>query len=117
MTLLFLARNDKHEWELEYKSATSNGWVKGSPFVKSVLEERQVEAISLFTCTISDLPAGKPFSYRIYRDGIETFSSIAKAQVREDQPFKFIVAGDLGAGSRGQRRIAQRIYTESPDLW
>ncbi|MBA3992883.1 MAG: phosphohydrolase [Cyanobacteria bacterium DS2.3.42] len=115
--ILFLARNDKHEWELEYKSATSKGWIKGSSFTKSVLEERQTEAITLFSSTISDLPAGKPFSYRIYRDGIETFSATAKAQVREDQPFKFVVVGDLGAGSHGQRRIAQRIHSESPDLW
>ncbi len=115
--ILFLARDDKHEWELEYKSQTSKGWAKGEPFKKSVLEEQQVEAVTLFSSTIPDLPAGKPFSYRIFRDGMEVFSATAKAQVAEDQPFKFVVAGDLGAGSHGQRRIAQRIYSESPDLW
>lgn len=115
--ILFLARNDKHEWDLEYKSNTSKGWAKGTPFKKSVLEEHQAEAVTLFTSTIPDLPAGKSFSYRIFRDGMETFSATAKAQVAEDQPFKFVVAGDLGAGSHGQRRIAQRIYSESPDLW
>ncbi|MCC7529692.1 MAG: metallophosphoesterase [Candidatus Melainabacteria bacterium] len=115
--ILFLARNDKHEWQLEYKSASAKGWKKGTPFVKRNLEERQAEAITLYTSTVSGLPAGKPFSYRIFRDGMEIFSTTAKAQVRVDQPFKFVVAGDLGAGSLGQRRIAQRIYSESPDLW
>ena len=115
--ILFLARNDKHEWELEFKTASSKGWQKGKAFTKSILEETQPEAVTLFSTTISGLPVGKPFSYRVYRDGMETFSSTAKAQVAENQPFKFVVAGDLGAGSHGQRRIAQRIYSESPDLW
>ncbi|HNB21277.1 MAG TPA: metallophosphoesterase [Candidatus Melainabacteria bacterium] len=115
--ILFLARNDRHEWELEYKTAASKGWQKGKAFTKSILEDTQPEAVSLFSSTISDLPVGKSFSYRVFRDGMETFSSTAKAQVAENQPFKFIVAGDLGAGSHGQRRIAQRIYSESPDLW
>ncbi len=115
--VLFLARNDKHEWELEYETESSKGWIKGSAFSKTILEERQIEAVTLFTSTLSDLPAGKTFRYRIFRDGIETFSSSAKAQVRENQPFKFVVAGDLGAGSHGQKRIAQRIHAEGPDLW
>lgn len=115
--ILFLARNDKHEWELEYKSATSKGWKKAGPYVKRILEEQPLEAVTLFSFTIPGLPAGKSFSYRIFRDGLETFSTTAKAQVAFDQPFKFIVAGDLGAGSHGQRRIAQRIYSEAPDMW
>lgn len=115
--VLFLARNDKHEWELEYKSANSKGWIKAPAFTKSILEEHQAEAVTLFSTTLTNLPAGKSFSYKISRDGMETFSATAKAQVREDQPFKFIVAGDLGAGSQGQRRIAQRVFSESPDLW
>lgn len=115
--ILFLARNDKHEWELEYKTVNSKGWQKGKAFTKSILEDTQSEAVTLFSTTVSGLPVGKSFNYRVYRDGMETFSSTAKAQVAEDQPFKFVVAGDLGAGSHGQRRIAQRIYSESPDLW
>ncbi|PZM84580.1 MAG: phosphohydrolase [Candidatus Melainabacteria bacterium] len=115
--VLFLARNDKHEWELEYKTAGAKSWQKAKPLIKSVLEESQPEAVSLFSTTLSGLPAGKPFTYRVYRDGMETFSANAKAQVAENQAFKFIVAGDLGAGSHGQKRIAQRIYSESPDLW
>jgi len=115
--ILFLARNDKHEWELEYKTATSKGWLKGKAFTKNILEDTQPEAVTLFSTTVGELPVGKPFSYRVYRDGMETFSATAKAQVAQDQPFKFIVAGDLGAGSHGQRRIAQRIYSESPELW
>jgi len=115
--ILFLARNDKHEWALEYKTADSKGWKKGAPFVKRVLEEQQAEAVTSFSCTLPDLPAGKIFTYRIFRDGLETFSSTAKAQVKDGQAFKFVVAGDLGAGSHGQRRIAQRIFSEAPDMW
>lgn len=115
--ILFLVHAENFAWEVEYKTGTQKNWTKVKDVTKTVIKNAQPEPITQFKATLTKLPAGKTFDYRVLRNGIEVFTATAKTQVRDNQPFKFIVAGDLAAGTSGQKRIAALIGKEAPDMW
>ena len=106
----------KH-WQVECDPKNNSNWEHGK------IEEAQQmgfiagQPIFRFTAKVANLSPGKPFSYRLSRDGGNVFQSQATARKSEKQPFRFAIVGDIGSGSSGQRRVAHQIALKKPDLF
>jgi 3',5'-cyclic AMP phosphodiesterase CpdA len=104
-------------WKVEFDRDNSSQWESGK-----ITESQQLGFVSsqpFFrnVAKLSGLKPGQPFSYRLTRDGKEHFLSNASARKSVDQPFRFAVAGDIGSGSSGQRKVAHQIALKKPDFF
>lgn len=65
---------------------------------------------------VKGLPPGQQFQYRISLGPSVLFSASATARKGKDQPYRFAVFGDVGAGSPGQKKVAFQCLKQKPDF-
>lgn len=68
------------------------------------------------TAHVKGLPPGEKFQYRILLGTSSVFSASATARKSYDQPYRFAVFGDVGAGSPGQKKVAFQCLQHKPDF-
>lgn len=114
--LLWISDSICSKWQVEERKNESPKW---SP--AGVVKHRQIGKDEnanefLFTCELSNLPAGKNFAYRVTRDDKIVFESTGLARKSKDAPYSFDVFGDFGANSPGQKQIANLCFNQKPDF-
>lgn len=97
------AREDKWGKNYKVKAVHRMGLAAGQPFFR-------------YTAEISGLKPGEPFSYRVLKGEKQVFQADAVARKGFNQPFKFAVVGDIGAGSSGQKAVANQMFKQRPDF-
>jgi 3',5'-cyclic AMP phosphodiesterase CpdA len=70
----------------------------------------------LYRATFPERASGSPFAYRHRLDGVTVFEARARAPRTEAQPHRFVVFGDGGAGTSGQRAVAYQAFQARPDF-
>jgi predicted phosphodiesterase len=116
LKILWHAPNADATWELEHRANASASWKKADTISYTVLAQVNVTANRVYHASLSGLVAGTNFQYRILKDGQEVFSAEAKASKSPDQPYRFVVMGDIGAMTGDQKKLAERAYIEKPDF-
>lgn len=104
-------------WKVECDPKNNASWEEGK--IEEALQMGFIagQPIFRFTAKVTNLIPGKPFSYRLSRDGKSAFQSQGTARKSEKQPFRFAIVGDIGSGSSGQRKVAHQIALKKPDLF
>lgn len=75
-----------------------------------------VEPYRQWSVALTGLVPGRPFHYRVLREGAVVCEATAVARKPSAQPCRFVVFGDCGTGSRGQRDLALRMAEVAPDF-
>jgi hypothetical protein len=70
----------------------------------------------VYRATMTELPAGEEFSYRVLREGKPVFSAEGRARKAADQPYRFALFGDCGAGTPSEKAIAYQTSLAKPDF-
>jgi 3',5'-cyclic AMP phosphodiesterase CpdA len=111
------ANADKEVWTVEAKPSGAGPWqkVKAAPTGRKVTLPGQ-SAQRVWTTTISELSPGASFDFRVTKDEKPVFIGRARARKPAGQPIKFVVFGDCGAGTAGQKRVAAQAAQEKPDF-
>ncbi len=114
--LMWQTKDDAGKWELEHK--TNNGaWMKmEQPTMAKVIVEKNIAAHCIYRATLSGLKPGSIFTYRLLKDGKEVFSADAKAPKSADQAYRMVVFGDIGAGTKEAKQIADGVYNANADM-
>ena len=116
LKILWHASNIDAHWVVEYRSNTKVPWINADSINYTILAQINVLPNRVYHASISRLTAGALFQYRILKDGKEVFHSEAKASKSNDQPYRFVVMGDIGAETSDQKKLAERAYIEQPDF-
>lgn len=115
VNVLWISKNSsKNALTCTYRVASTKDWKQ----VKQI-ETRSVNGhpeLTIFTCTLVDLPAGKTIEYSIGKDNKVIFQSSFQSAPSSGAPVKFLVFGDCGKGSEGQAAIAARIRQSDASL-
>jgi predicted phosphodiesterase len=104
------------KWELEHRANTKISWRKADTITYTVLTQVNVTPNRVYHASLSGLKPGETFQYRILKDGVEVFNAEAKANKSVNQPYQFVVMGDIGAETSDQKKLAERAYLEKPDF-
>ena len=64
---------------------------------------------------LRNLSPGEPISYEIALDGKPVFSSTVMAPKSASQPYRMVVFGDCGVGTKEQKKIAYQAGLQNPD--
>jgi predicted phosphodiesterase len=116
LVLLWQLTENKSEWTVEYKSATEKNWNKGSLPLASFVNVAGIPPHYVYRSTLDALVPGGNFTYRVNKNGNTIFSSDAIAPKTTTQAQKFVVFGDIGAGTKEAKEIAEGVYKTKADL-
>ena len=75
-----------------------------------------VEPHRVYHVALTGLQPGEMFGYRISLANQVVFSAEARAPKLADQPQRFVVFGDCGAGTPEEKAIAYRAILSKPDF-
>jgi acid phosphatase type 7 len=100
-------------WKLEVKEATSENWRTMSTPTAVAFSP---SALFILHAQFTNLKAGQPFAYRLFRQDQEVFKSTAIAKKGPRQPYRFLVLGDIGAKTESERKVVFQAHLSKPDL-
>jgi len=115
----WMATGDSDKWEVQSREDWVAGWhdqEKPKTSVCASYNEAPPNRLFSFESTLSYLTPGARFEYRILKNGQEVFKSQGMARKSREQPFRFVVFGDMGANSPGQKQVAYQIFNKKPDF-
>ncbi len=116
LRLLWQTPDSDTEWAVEYESGNDAAWTKAqAPTFRRIAVEG-IEPYRIYSASLTGLKLGGLFHYRVLRAGESIFSTEAHAPKSSDQPYRFAVFGDCGAGTEEQKPIAYRAALAKPDL-
>lgn len=116
LEILWLARDTKAAWAVEFRPAQSNADWKSAP-IKNRSITRSTDPISVYTAKLDELAYACEYDYRVKKNNATVFEARTWTRKPDNaQSFRFIVVGDLGAGSAGQKRLALQMKAAKPDF-
>jgi acid phosphatase type 7 len=104
------------DWKVEYRTADDQPWrVTDEP------RSRRIAVVGetphrVHRAVLRGLTPGGVGSYRVRREGEIVFGSTVKSPKAKDQPHRFAVFGDCGAGSPGEKAVAYQVHRANPDF-
>jgi predicted phosphodiesterase len=112
LELVWMSRySDK--WRLESRDNASDPW-RAMPTPEAVFFPPS--NIFIIRAPIKNLKPGASFEYRLLRGDQEIFKSHATAWKDSSQPSRFVVMGDIGAKTYGEKKVVFQVSLTKPDL-
>lgn len=116
LELLWQVPENTADWTVEVKTTPTGKWIKTEspqwvPVAPAGLQPRRVYHVKL-----TNLTPGDTFSYRVSKAGKLTFTAEGRAPKSETQPYRFVVNGDIGAGTTDAKLLAKQSFLSQPDL-
>ncbi len=116
LQLLWHTALSNDSWLTEYKNSTENDWRKSENQSASEITIAGTNPFTVYHASFEALIPGSIFMYRVSKNGKVVFTAEAKALKSAEQPYRMVVSGDMGAGTKEAIQIAKGIYTSNPDL-
>jgi len=116
LQLLWQVKDTAAAWAVEHKATTKDQWVPSPKPTVTPVAVANIAAHVVYRTALTNLVAGSSFIYRILQNGKEVFSATAQAPKSADQPFRFAVFGDIGAGTTQAKQIANGVFNAKPDI-
>jgi hypothetical protein len=114
--LLWHSSDTDATWAATYRPGVGSRWQTAEgPAFRRILVERD-RPHRVYQLALTGLEPGQVFSYRVSKDGTGVFESEGRAPKAADQPHRFVVFGDCGAGTPEERAIAYRASLSKPDF-
>jgi 3',5'-cyclic AMP phosphodiesterase CpdA len=116
MAILWHTADIDQPWDVQVKKPLDKKWSGPVAAVFTRVAVRGIEPHRVFRAQVKDLKRGEEFDYRLLRKGEPVFEARARARKSKDQPYRFVVFGDCGAGTAASREIAFQTYKAKPDF-
>jgi predicted phosphodiesterase len=116
LQLLWQVSDTNAVWTVEHKTRSKDSWVKTQNPTFTKITVAGIEFHVVYRAGLTGLVSGSTFTYRILKNGNEVFTAQAKAPKSADQDFRFVVFGDIGAGTIEAKQIANGVFNANPDL-
>jgi acid phosphatase type 7 len=105
------------DWALELKFKAEQPWTRVVDLQERPVQVGDVPAFEMYDAHLTGLAPDQQFDYRVVKNGKEIFKAKTKApKARLTADYKFVVFGDCGAGTIGQRQVAFHIAQDKPDF-
>jgi predicted phosphodiesterase len=114
LQLLWHTDDADANWLVEYNN--SNAWIKADSITFKKVAIANVPTHRVYQATFNKLVAGSLFNYRVSKNGKEVFAAQAHAPKAFNQPYKMVVFGDIGAGTKEAKEIANGVYKANADI-
>jgi acid phosphatase type 7 len=116
LVLTWQAADADADWAVEYQPGTATRWQATKAPSARRIAVAGVVPHRVYHVALTDLQPGEVFGYRVSLKGRVVFTAEARSPKLADQPQRFVVFGDCGAGTPDEKAIAYRAYLSKPDF-
>src|SRR5262249_39768251 len=116
LRILWQAEDVEAAWAMEYRPGADAPWRPAEAPAWRRIAVPGVPPHRVYRVDLKDLEPGATFSYRVRRGDEVVFTAGPPAQKAADQPHRFAVFGDCGAGSAEEKQVADQVYRARPDF-
>jgi len=116
LKILWHATDETAQWLVEYRSGSATGWTKSENQTSSKIAVANSEPFRVYSVLLNALQPGTSFTYRILKNENIVFTAGAKSLKSKEQPYRFVVSGDMGIGTKQAGKIAYEMYKTNPDI-
>jgi hypothetical protein len=118
MVVMWQAADEKDAtWSVDVRRTQAEGWAPVVGILGRLVDLPPLPPYRVFKAPLSRLVPGAEFEYRVLKNGQAVFDARGKARAAAEQPHRFLVTGDCGVDSPGQRAMAYRMHALSPDFF
>ena len=114
LSLLWHTKDTLCSWRVEAEK--DNRWIVSKVITFNSINVKDIPPFVVYHASIKNLELGKIFKYRVLRNNKIVFQSDAHAPKSNNQDYKFIVIGDIGALTNDQKKIAAIMNDLDPDF-
>ncbi len=116
LQLLWHVADVNADWSVEERNASSGAWKKTSVPIYNRVAVAGIDPHRVYQAKLTGLLPGGTFSYQVRKNGKVVFSSEGKAPKSNQQNYRFVAFGDIGAETPDQKLLAVRAFQAKPDL-
>ncbi|MBS1510831.1 MAG: metallophosphoesterase family protein [Bacteroidetes bacterium] len=116
LELLWQSIDSTSKWAVEYTNGSTQKWLTAAAPESHKITIAETPEHLLFRVHLTGLVPGNQFQYRVKKNGQDVFTATAAAPHTADQPFRFAVFGDIGAGTPEAKQIANGMYNAKPNM-
>ena len=116
LQLLWQTSDADADWSVTVQTAAGKAWRKAETPTFRRIAVAGVEPHRVYRSAIGGLESGAMFNYVVSKDGKAVFSAEGHAPKSADQPYRFVVFGDCGAGTPEQKPVGYQAYLSKPDF-
>ena len=115
LQLLWQTNEADADWQVEYQNISGQLVKSGNISYKKV-SVSGVTDHRIYQVSLVSLKPGELFHYVVKKNNTTVFAANAHAPKAFNQPFNFVVFGDVGAGTKEAREIAEGVYKANADM-
>ena len=116
LQLLWHTTDPGAQWLAEYKTGSGTDWIKSEKQTTSKIAVAGIDPFTVYNASFTALKPGSTFMYRVSKNGKIIFTAQAKSLKLFEQPYRFIVSGDMGAGTKAASQVANGINKSNADF-
>lgn len=116
LQLLWHGSDSNDNWTVQYKVDGKGKWLKVEKITNTRIAVVGLTPFKVYNASFTALVPGGIFTYRVSKNGAIVFNADAKAPKSIDQPYRLVVFGDIGAGTKEAKEIANEVYKSNADL-
>lgn len=114
--VLWQTNDEPSTWSIEYRPVNGKKWEAANQPTFTLVAVAGFTKRKTYNAELTNLNSGGEFEYRMNKNGKPVFTAVAKAPKTFDQPYRFAAFGDVGAGTKEAKQMANSIYNAKPDL-
>jgi acid phosphatase type 7 len=103
-------------WVVEVKLPNTKNWVVATPPTSTAVAVSGINKFMVYKAHLTNLVAGALFEYRLTKNNKVVFSNTGKAIKSGDQSYRLLAFGDIGAGTKEAKQIANGVYKANADI-
>lgn len=115
LELMWQVSEANADWAVEIKDPAGK-WIKTAPPQWVSVAMDSIQPRRVYHTNLTNLFPGSVFNYRVSRSGNIVFTAEGHAPKSETQPYRFVVNGDIGAGTPDAKLLAKQSYLSHPDM-
>lgn len=116
LQLLWHAPVSNDIWVAEYKNTGDTVWRRSPVQTSSTVAIAKIPAFNVYSTSFTSLKPGSIFLYRVLKNGQVVFNSEGFSLKAAKDPYRIVISGDMGAGTKTARKIAYEIYKVKPGM-
>jgi hypothetical protein len=116
LSVLWHAADADAGWSVEYRMSGDAAWRSAADPRSRRVALGDVAPHRVYEATLSGLKAGGTVEYRVRKGTEAVFASQVQVRKPGDQPYRFVVFGDCGTSTAGQKAVAYQTYLAQPDF-
>ncbi|MDP4265615.1 MAG: metallophosphoesterase [Bacteroidota bacterium] len=116
LDLLWQTADENADWVVEVKNPGNKNWAPATKPGFTFISAKGISRRKAYTVHLTELAPGSIFNYHLSKNGKIIFTATAMAPKNPEQPYRFVVSGDIGAATPDAKLLSRQAFLAKPDL-